>query len=379
MTCEEFQRICDAYVDGAASNGGTASVEAHASECAECEHALLERLTLGAAAEAVLRDLAPPAPASMLARIEALLPPQPATQPDACYLIGPDVSALLDGALPAEDAEYVRAHLDDCRECARGYRFLSALEGAFARMRVEPSPRLAKRLHVLAAQHAPKSGVGVRSSRRWLAPWMVPTGALAAAGLCLFLLGVHVGAGHRQAPTPTMVARSEIPMERRTADSVAAPSTSLPAEYATTTGTDGGALPSQPVGETAPMTYVANPSRSVRYMPRRAVHVSYGRETARAAGRDELGVRRAPSGPAAVPGADGVTNDAATPPRSPRLGLDMRAWDHLVVVPGTASGSEPQPVVVSEPAYVVVEAETVHLATTTDDEAFEPSRPARLY
>jgi anti-sigma factor RsiW len=110
-----------------------------------------------------------------------------------------DLTALLDGALGAEERERVGAHLAACAECRAERDRLAATLAALARTPPPPAPGpgFERRFYArLAAQGRPRPplaerwGFGWRGAWRWFAP-----GLAGAAATALVL--VYAGGRHR--------------------------------------------------------------------------------------------------------------------------------------------------------------------------------------
>ena len=104
-----------------------------------------------------------------------------------------DLTALLDGALPANRQSEVEAHLSGCGSCRAERERLAGLLARLAALPPppEPSPWFAARLEArLAALPAPPRGL-----LAWVSAWRwrlaLPAGALAAAAAVALLVARH--------------------------------------------------------------------------------------------------------------------------------------------------------------------------------------------
>lgn len=99
-----------------------------------------------------------------------------------------DLTALADGALPEERAREVRAHLAGCAPCRAEEARLSAALSLLSRLppAPEPSPFFEARLAArIAEEERRPRGLLDRLSLRLR--FAIPAGAVAAAGLAVFL------------------------------------------------------------------------------------------------------------------------------------------------------------------------------------------------
>jgi anti-sigma factor RsiW len=99
-----------------------------------------------------------------------------------------DLTALEDGALPAARADEVRHHLHGCAACRAEQARLAATRSLLSALPAapEPSPFFSTRLAAAIAEEERRPrGLLERLSLRWR--FAVPAGAVAAAGLAVFL------------------------------------------------------------------------------------------------------------------------------------------------------------------------------------------------
>lgn len=114
-----------------------------------------------------------------------------------------DLSALLDGELPAKARDLTAAHLVSCDACAALYADLAALRVEFSAL---PDERLGFELAQVIRgriEALPDRRAAGRSPRRGFADWrrLLPVGAAAAASLSLGLaMGISLTAPATIAP-----------------------------------------------------------------------------------------------------------------------------------------------------------------------------------
>ena len=109
-----------------------------------------------------------------------------------------DLTAYLDGALPAAERERVGRHLAGCPACRTERDRLAATLAALARTPPPPPPRAGfeQRFYArLAAQAGARPGLGERLGFGWRGAWrwMAPglAGAAATAAVLIYMGGRH--------------------------------------------------------------------------------------------------------------------------------------------------------------------------------------------
>jgi hypothetical protein len=369
MTCERFGQLYRAYLEGDLEESTCGLVERHADECAACRDALLAELTLPGQWEQSLADgLASSPPDGWKARVEALLPPQPSDVRDECYLMWPDLSALLDRELDAAAYRSARAHARGCRPCAAELRAMARLDRGLRGLRAAPPTSLRPALCLLTGDR----GFGTHGHGRRSLLWL----SSAAAAVALFAFGA--GALHILSPGEPSLAGAAIHVAQSPAVHDAEQAVAeLPADKTADTsaldGTDTRTVASYDTSAATLRTTEAarrrgarkgSPDLSVRRTSGTVgVATAHQATTAPPAGTAMSGFRTAP------------TAETAPAP----LGLDLDGWERVVAgLPAATSDAGPPRTTPRGP--MVVDAVAVPAsAPARVDISFEPAASAGLY
>lgn len=379
MTCREFRALCESYVRGSIGTRDASAVEAHAVACEQCEAYLLGLADLGQSVESCLGSLSPPPHPRALRRVQAALPRQPHGMPDACYLLRPSLSALLDNSLDPSDEDCVRAHLASCSACTAELRDMSFLEDVARSDRAVPSRRFERRLRKLVGRYTAQPAP--RWRRLVSAPALGGLAAVAAAA-AVFVVGVRVGRLETPpAVTPLVVQAAQPQPEAAPIEVAELPEPILDESPAPVAASF--------VGTAGTSRYVAASSsraRAYRVAPSPAARPRVSQAARHA---DDPGV--ATSG--GVSESSGARSQVASPSEY-LLNLDMRGFASSVPMnarpkapAAPSAGSAGQPASPSPngsagpPRRMAneIEAEIVRVDMGAGDDFREPSGPARLY
>ena len=142
MTCSDARQLMGRYVADRLSTPDAERLESHLCSCSACEAELGD--LLGALPDGTL-EVFPPV--DLREEILAAIIDQPASMPDECYILAPQLSAFADGELDPEDHAIVERHIASCNACARQHRSLGHLHELVQSLPAfEPSSRLAARI-----------------------------------------------------------------------------------------------------------------------------------------------------------------------------------------------------------------------------------------
>lgn len=356
MECSRVDELAEAYGLGQLSHSTMSALEEHASHCPRCEAALLAATELGDEWKEALWDLAP-APAGLLGRVHKALPAQGIAEPDLCYALGPQISAMLDGELSGEDGLRVSEHLTACDGCARTFDAFAEQASALRALHIDPPARLVARIKRSIAEH---SLVARTRPRVWsrVPNSTVSMAASVAAILVVFLAGwsagrVWGGAGGTPSAAPASV-DAGVPLVRTLPQVSLDRVSEAAAPMVIPSGT--------PLG--SPSSSIVRVAGSASHRGSRVVAV-----------RPRV-VQDTPGRPAAAepPAAHGPN------PEHSSTDLIYRAWNGLI---GQESRTAEAPAPVTEPASVdvhVVEAVTVQRGGgPVTGEYLEPAPSAVLY
>ena len=145
MTCSDARQLMGRYVANGLSAADAERLESHLCSCPLCEAEI--DLRLGVLPAAAL-DVAPPM--GLREEILAAVIHQPATMPDDCYVLAPELSAFIDGELCADERAAVGRHIASCSACAQQLQSLRGLDAVARSLPAhEPSRRLAARIYGL--------------------------------------------------------------------------------------------------------------------------------------------------------------------------------------------------------------------------------------
>lgn len=374
MNCERFSQLRRDYLEGSLEEATCLLLQRHADQCASCGASLLADLALPAQWEqSLLGDLAPSLPERWQAGIEALLPAQPDGVRDECYLMWPDLSALLDGELDPAERRAARAHTRECHPCAGELRAMGRLDRGLRDLRATPPTSLRPALCVLTGDRRFGAHAVSRRNLLWLSS--------AAAAVALFALGMGalnvVFPGERPRPGALQVAASPVAQDAEKAPAELPADKS--AEPSSSHGTDPRTVASYDTSAAMPRTAEVARKRGSRRgsvdMPDRRT----GGAVALAVTNPGAIASAVPSGTALQPE---TVPDAAVAQASSSggpLGLELDGWGRVVAglqSPGSDSGTHntaPRgPMVVDAVAVPVSSGNRV-------DVSFEPAASAGLY
>jgi len=408
MACESQRELLEKYAGDELPVGTMASVEAHVAQCLECAERLCELLSLGVPAEAALQALPPEPHAGLKARINLLLPPQDAAQPDTCYALSVQMSALVDGELSADEEADLRAHVAWCRSCARELSALTGMQAGMSRLNVRPRRSLVRRLRQVSRRSGVPAFRPVSTQLR-VRPGFVGAFAVAVTTAAVFLAGYSAGALRiesavsRQRPIPVADASAA---DHYGAHGSAVRTPDVPSSLPATTAT-----PTTPevVDETSAVASVAQgPSptvvNSAKGSMRRLVdsgahlvesfstvgsHSGTDPKAPAPTGRGASGTTAPagtggsrPGGPEDPTGTSRATPNSATEGASNRtdegLRLIERAWTSMMpAATGAYTDGGRSAKAAHDP--VVVDAVTVSETPASGEDEFEPAASASLY
>ena len=168
MNCEQWQALLDAQLDGTLPGALRRRADAHRDGCADCAALHAAALELRA-----LREAAPNP-----ALTDAILA---LTSGPVCERVESLLPERVDGALLADDAALVDAHLEHCASCAALDASLRWLAGALPAL-APPAPDATFTAALLAAlDDAPRRHPLVDVAARWRRLWQRPRFALEMA------------------------------------------------------------------------------------------------------------------------------------------------------------------------------------------------------
>lgn len=117
MNCECIQRHVGAYVDGELDAATVVAIDAHASECEECQ----ERIAFERTSRTLIRQsLEVEVPEGLGARMRQLLMQE---RGDECNHIEQHAGAYVDGELDTSIAAFIDAHIAGCEPCRERLMF----------------------------------------------------------------------------------------------------------------------------------------------------------------------------------------------------------------------------------------------------------------
>lgn len=117
--CIKYQEDLSALLDHELKGSEKSKLEEHLIDCKECLSRFESLKSLSQFMEDEIKENQPEVPDSFFALLSEKLP-------SVCQVIDEDLSAYLDGELPAHAQEGVKSHLGECSECLSKFKLLNS-------------------------------------------------------------------------------------------------------------------------------------------------------------------------------------------------------------------------------------------------------------